>query len=35
MRLTQTRGAMMLVVASALWGSSFVVIKQVSPSMPA
>jgi drug/metabolite transporter (DMT)-like permease len=33
--LTQNRGALMLVLASALWGSSFVVIKQISSGMPA
>src|SRR5271168_3937565 len=33
-QLSQTRGALMLVLASALWGSSFVVIKQISSDMP-
>jgi drug/metabolite transporter (DMT)-like permease len=35
MRITRGRGAAMLVLSSALWGTSFIVIKQVSPSMPA
>jgi drug/metabolite transporter (DMT)-like permease len=33
--LTPNRGAAILVLASAFWGSSFVVIKDVSPSMSA
>lgn len=34
-RLTPARGAAILVLATALWGSSFVVIKRISPDIPA
>src|SRR5580658_1976457 len=34
-RLSPAGGAAILVLATALWGSSFVVIKQISPAMPA
>jgi drug/metabolite transporter (DMT)-like permease len=34
-RLSPARGAAILVLATALWGSSFVVIKQISPGMSA
>jgi drug/metabolite transporter (DMT)-like permease len=34
-RLSPAGGAATLVLATALWGSSFVVIKQISPVMPA
>lgn len=34
-QLSPTKGAILLVIATALWGSSFVVIKQIIPDIPA
>src|SRR5271168_3168599 len=33
--LTSSRGAAILVLTTAFWGSSFVVIKKISPEVPA